>query len=65
VTDLLVHAGILADDHYGIVQSHDGSRCYYSKENPRTEITITRVEDDGNMEGCSGIQQSIPSEQSW
>ena len=43
VTDLLVHAGILADDHYGIVVSHDGSRCYVDKDNPRTEITITRV----------------------
>lgn len=45
VTDLLVHAGILADDHYGIVASHDGSRCYLSKDNPRTEITITRITD--------------------
>ena len=45
VTDLLVHAGILADDHYGIVVSHDGSRCYVDRNNPRTEITITRVVD--------------------
>ena len=43
VTDLLVHASILADDHYGIVVSHDGSRCYVDKDNPRTEITITRI----------------------
>ena len=45
VTDLLVHAGILADDHYGIVVSHDGSRCYVDKDNPRTEITITQIVD--------------------
>lgn len=45
VTDLLVHAGILADDHYGIVVSHDGSRCYIDRDNPRTEITITRAVD--------------------
>lgn len=44
VTDLLVHAAILADDHYGIVMSHDGSRCHVDKDNPRTEITITRIE---------------------
>ena len=45
VTDLLVHSGILADDHYGIVESHDGSRCFVDKDNPRTEITITRISD--------------------
>lgn len=44
VDDLLVHAGIIADDHYGIVTSHDGSRCYWDKENPRTEIIITKIE---------------------
>ena len=43
VTDLLVHAGILADDHYGIVESHDGSRCLVDKDKPRTEITITPI----------------------
>ena len=45
VTDLLVHGGVLADDHYGIVASHDGSRCFVDKDNPRTEITITRIEE--------------------
>lgn len=44
-TDLLVHAGILADDHYGIVESHDGSRCYVDRQNPRTEITITKIKE--------------------
>ena len=44
VDDLLVRAGIIADDHYGIVTSHDGSRCYWDKENPRTEIVITKIE---------------------
>lgn len=43
VDDLLVHAGIIADDHYGIVTGHDGSRVLYDKDNPRTEITITRL----------------------
>lgn len=40
--DLLVAAGILADDSYNIVAGHDGSRCLVDKDNPRTEITITR-----------------------
>ena len=44
VDDLLVHAGIIADDHYGIVTAHDGSRCYVDKEAPRTEIIITKME---------------------
>lgn len=44
VDDLLVAEGIIADDHYGIVTAHDGSRCHYDKTNPRTEITITRLQ---------------------
>lgn len=38
--DILVAAGVLADDHSGIVASHDGSRVRYDKGNPRVEITI-------------------------
>ena len=41
VDDLLVEAGILADDNSRIVISHDGSRVLYDKDNPRTEITIS------------------------
>ena len=44
VDDILVHSGIIADDHYGIVTSHDGSRCHWDKDNPRTEIIITKIE---------------------
>lgn len=40
--DILVKAGILEDDKWQIVQSMDGSRVYIDKEEPRTEITITR-----------------------
>lgn len=45
IDDILVSFGILADDNYKIVWSHDGSRVYYDKENPRTEIYITSAED--------------------
>lgn len=38
--DVLVAAGVIADDNRDIVASHDGSRVYYDKENPRTEIEI-------------------------
>lgn len=42
--DVLVKAGVLADDNSGIVAGHDGSRVLYDRERPRTEIEITRME---------------------
>lgn len=39
--DVLVKYGVLADDHSGIIVSHDGSRVLYDKERPRTEVTIS------------------------
>ncbi len=44
VQDLLVEVGILADDNRNIVASVDGSAVLYDKENPRTEVTITKKE---------------------
>lgn len=43
--DVLVIAGVLSDDNAAVVASMDGSRVLYSKENPRTEIEITKVGD--------------------
>lgn len=43
IDDLLVSAGILEDDNSRIVAAHDGSRVYYDKDNPRTVIRITRM----------------------
>ncbi len=45
VQDLLVETGILADDNRNIVASVDGSAVLYDKENPRTEVTVTKKED--------------------
>ncbi len=45
IDDILVKAGLIADDNYGIINNHDGSRVLYDKENPRTEIYIEVVED--------------------
>jgi Holliday junction resolvase RusA-like endonuclease len=39
--DMLVHYKIIEDDNYSIIVGHDGSRVYYDKDNPRTEIEIT------------------------
>lgn len=44
IDDIMVRTGLLADDNYTIVQSHDGSRIMHDKENPRTEIYIEFVE---------------------
>lgn len=40
--DVLVRYGVIADDNYTIVASTDGSRVDYEKNNPRTEVTITK-----------------------
>lgn len=40
IDDILVRRGVLADDDYTILESHDGSRVYYDKENPRTVVEI-------------------------
>ena len=42
--DIMVEYGILQDDNCSIVAGHDGSRVLYDKDNPRVEITITRIE---------------------
>lgn len=41
--DILVLAGVLADDNCSIAAAHDGSRVLYDKDEPRTEITITEL----------------------
>ena len=33
---------VLEDDNYTIVESHDGSRVFYDKENPRVHIFIEK-----------------------
>lgn len=43
VDDVMVKAGLLKDDNYKIIASHDGSRVLYDKFNPRTEVYIERI----------------------
>ena len=40
VDDIMVKAGLLADDNYTIIEGHDFSRVLYDKDNPRTEVYI-------------------------
>lgn len=42
LADVLVNAGLLADDNRDVIASTDGSIVLYDKDHPRTEVTITR-----------------------
>ena len=44
IDDILVSYGVLSDDNFTVIASHDGSRVYIDKGNPRTEITIESIE---------------------
>ena len=48
IDDIMVKAGVLADDNFTIIQSHDGSRICYDKEHPRTDVCITAAESTDN-----------------
>ena len=39
----MVTCGLLADDNRDIIAGTDGSRVYYDKENPRTEVEIAPI----------------------
>lgn len=41
--DILTHYLIIEDDNSNIIKSVDGSRVFYDKDNPRTEITIREL----------------------
>ena len=41
--DMLVKANVIKDDCRDIVVSHDGSRVYWDKDNPRIEVEILKV----------------------
>lgn len=43
--DILVRAGVLADDCASVVAGHDGSRVLLDRKNPRVEIEIVEMED--------------------
>ncbi len=45
VDDIMVKAGLLEDDNYTVIASHDGSRAFYDKDAPRTEVIISKMEE--------------------
>lgn len=42
IDDVMVKYGLITDDNYNIIVSHDGSRVFYDKFNPRTEVIISK-----------------------
>ena len=44
--DILVHYNVIADDNMRIVIATDGNRVRYDKDNPRTEIEISELEEE-------------------
>ena len=43
IEDILVKYGVLKDDNYTIVVGLDGCHVEYDRENPRTEVFITKA----------------------
>lgn len=43
IDDILIKYGVIADDTFTIIRSHDGSRVYIDREHPRTEIVIEDI----------------------
>ncbi len=42
VDDILIKYKVLADDNFKVIVSHDGSRVFVDRDNPRTEIYIEK-----------------------
>lgn len=57
VHDILVKYGVLLDDNRDIIASTDGTRTYYDKQNPRTEITIEPYEGEYEVWAKSKAQK--------
>lgn len=45
IHDVMTKYGCIEDDNCNIIYSIDGSCVKYDKENPRTEVTITKLDD--------------------
>lgn len=49
IDDILVKAGLLADDRYAIIAGHDGSRVVYRKGVGRTDVIITPLPEEEDV----------------
>lgn len=53
--DVLVNAGILADDSCRVIVSTDGSRVRYDKDFPRTEVVIEGITDEQDLDAWNDM----------
>lgn len=56
IDDIMVKAGLIVDDNFTIIQSHDGSRVHHSKEHPRTVVRITKAEPANNNDSPNATE---------
>lgn len=61
--DILVKYNILLDDNFKIVYAHDGSRIKYDKENPRAEITISKIDLEAELDEYSIFEINLKKEE--
>lgn len=59
--DILQAYGVIAEDNCRVVAGTDGSRVFYDKDNPRTEVLITGMEatfpEPKRRASCTGARQ--------
>ena len=58
--DVLTHYGVIADDSADIVLATDGSRVKYDKDNPRTEVEITALNEPSYKENKDKAKEEKP-----
>lgn len=59
IDDAAVKSGLILDDNRDIIAGHDGSRVFYDKNNPRIEITITKMPDYSQWNDTTTKQQTL------
>ena len=58
--DVITHYGVIADDSADIVLATDGSRVKYDKDNPRTEVEITALNEPSYKENKDKAKEEKP-----
>jgi len=59
VDDAMVASGLITDDNRDIVASHDGSRVYCDREQPRIEITIEELTEYEQWNNTKDLQKGL------
>lgn len=60
--DILVRAGVLADDNASIIKGHDGCRVFVDRDRPRVEIEIIPIVYDLIGNGGEGLPEKMREE---